>query len=156
MSILSRTRDLVFESHHYLGNKFAITQRSGWFQSNSLLGVFTVGTACAAEGLCCFRSSSLRSVLWTTQSFAVTVWTYATPELSPCSHQCAVVIGKAKQVVRFSPWCETEAPHFLCCFAKNESCRLSDTIECFETPLVFMAQTCVRAVVSCAPSIFVR
>lgn len=55
--------------------------------------VFTVGAACATKGLHTFLSSSLRSSLWTT--FVVTVWTYATPERSPCSRQCAVVIGEA-------------------------------------------------------------
>lgn len=78
------------------------------------------------------------------------------PSFSPCSRQCAVVISEAEQ--DRAPWCDTDAPRFfLCCFAKNESCRLSDTIECVLRRLpVVMAQTCVRAVISCAPSIFVR
>lgn len=46
---------------------------------------------------CVFWASSLQSFHWTAQSFAVTVWTYATPELSPCSCQCAVEISGKTQ-----------------------------------------------------------
>lgn len=58
---------------------------------------------------------------WTEQlsHLQLTVWTYATPELSPCSHLCAVVIGKAKQVVRLVLDVKNRSPSFSLLFCQK-------------------------------------
>lgn len=74
-----------------------------------------------------------------------------------------------KKPIETIPWCETEAPLLFCSsffghlfvfsslvFAKSGHCPLPDITECFETPPVIRAQSRVRAVILCAPSIFVR
>lgn len=111
------------------------TSKSVYFQSISLLDVFTVDTACATEGFFCFVFCHLLYDPSTEQlNLLESLFEpMQLPSFSSLSPPVCCCNRWSQADSEISPRCETEAPRLfsVCFFAKNESCRLSDTIACF-------------------------